>query len=244
MEERTADDLALAGKVRELHDHLLHFGLEVARPRGHLREDLVAYRSSASHRAAAVRWHVLLLFDCARRHHRRMNESPQTILELHDDPRVEWQVRRELLFVFDDVIFNGLSLFDYLAHLFEAVFVGEAEEFSWAKLASATTRVTSTSYPERLLGAVAAADSRLVTNLRRLRNKVIHETAQSAVATRTLNLEALSSTVRVEAPETATGYFPQLAGLDILSSAEVLGSAVLTEACLVASAARASVTRN
>lgn len=128
-------------------------------------------RDALNYRAASLRWHVDLLI-------KQESEQAQFIVDAGFSPNMDPNAVHHALsilgFVFDDLLFNAASLFDYLAKFISSVgYVdGNSKQNEWKGLASKRQR--DLLEHAGLAAIIEETDRIWVTPLMSLRSQVIH----------------------------------------------------------------------
>lgn len=116
-------------ELLQLRDHAIAFGLKMVTTRigglGSGKEKIIfEIRDSLIYRAWSVHWHV----DYLERQHRAFEKQlHQHFLEALDSPQPLLSHRYILSYIFDDVVFNSASMFDYVGNLVGLTYLGPTE---------------------------------------------------------------------------------------------------------------------
>lgn len=145
---------------------------------------MIHLRDSLSYRAEAVLWHPAMLRVLQSTGTRRLRDSRPNTLESHG---LLLQVASEHHFLFDDLVFNSLSLFDYVGNSVGFSLYGERRrKAKWARIQRyaadpafeqrehPATRISSSALGACILGVYA----KLVKALTEYRAALIHYEAQ------------------------------------------------------------------
>lgn len=118
--------LPQSSELLRLRDQAIAFGLACVKTRiGHLgsgKEKIIfEIRDSLIYRAWSVHWHV----DYLERQHQAFEKQLRgKITEALDSPQLLFSHRYILSYIFDDIVFNSASMFDYVGNLVGLTYLG------------------------------------------------------------------------------------------------------------------------
>ena len=203
----------------ELCDRLIRFGLEYSswRPGGtihhdeRLRRRVFRGRDDIIYRAKSVLWHATEL-NRSRRQVREAFRDKATSLQAHQAFPEGFQyyltVHHHL---FDDVVFNVQSIFDYLAALISDLRLPKRR--LWGKLIADCSKNNSAVEPA-LSDALLVAHRAWVGKLGTYRGDLIHREAQSGTGQSTLDSDTLTMTRTVRTPPRFAARLATILGPD------------------------------
>ena len=113
-------------ELLRLRNQAIAFGLACVKARiGHLgsgKEQIIfEIRDSLIYRAWSVQWHVNYL---ERQYQAFEKQLQGDITEALDSPQLLFNHRQILSYIFDDVVFNSVSMFDYVGNLVGLAYLG------------------------------------------------------------------------------------------------------------------------
>jgi hypothetical protein len=206
-------ELQDVAKAREeLATELVQMGLEFAK-RNYLNigsdhspalretyRTVLRLRDSIQHRATSVMWHVAVLYDGREGVRRRFEQDNVASFEATDaDPMPLIHYMRRQSFLFDDLLFNTVSLFDYIGHLIGVTrFAGK--KHVWSQVA-AQCRKTPCRVPERLASVVVEANERWIRALDQFRDDLIHYEDPARSGQESFDFETTTMTWTVWMPD-------------------------------------------
>lgn len=129
-------------------------------------------RESLRYRANCLVWHVMLL---AKTKHDLMVLSEQTINDMGKNITVRRKAMHNLAYVFDDVVFHAVSLFDYLGDLILKCHLEKYKgDRQWSRVVKMKNKIPDTS----LMEVMEEIDDSWVKSLSRYRGSIIHNKAE------------------------------------------------------------------
>lgn len=216
-DDSTADEMkAAAAAFERLFREQLHLGLEITKrqrldflPHAEAkrkREQVFDLRDSIRHRAHSLLWHLRWLHQ--RRAAVRMRSKETFIAELDSggDPGPALQYIRMQYYLLDDVIFNMLSLFDYIGNLVGTLRLN-APRLYWAQVAKRCRKNPNPLNPT-LVTLIVTANDRWVDGIQRFRGKLIHHEATLGQGASSLDLNTLSANWHAWLPGELKAHLP------------------------------------
>lgn len=191
---------------------------------------------SVKWRLDAIEFHISLTHDW-----HELHEEAIAFSDL-PDPNRSFLKRgvQQTSFLFDDIVFNAVSLFDYLACLAVQVHLDwERSQLEWPKLISRLRNELPNDQPASVIPVAERWNRRLVAKLVRYRGEVIHLRSDSPGGAIERDLLEGTSKLRVDQPERfrqravlGSAY----AGASLPEAAEHLGAQTLSSTSDLASA--------
>jgi hypothetical protein len=204
-----------------------------------LRTRVYRLRDSISYRATSVVWHLTVLSRAREDARRRLNTSAAAALEGTSSPMAALNFMRSQFFLFDDVVFNTLSLYDYLSRLIGAVRRFPTGRQLWAEMVK-DCRKKPSRIPPRVAELVIQTHETWVNELDRFRGQAIHEEAKLGRGQTALDLDTMQAAwhvwvpVELQAflrpittPEDAAGH------IDLVDGATALVTRAFTDAAAI-----------
>lgn len=190
-------------EILQLRDYAINFGLACVRTRiGHLgtgKEKIIfEIRDSLIYRAWAVNWHVKHLKD----HHCAFEKELQNrIPEAMNSPQLLFDHACILHYLFDDIVFNCASMFDYIGNLVGLAYLGTTKSrLKWnGAVKSAHDKknvIHSTPVSEKLV----TIHREWVDPLMGYRGDTIHHKINLGKATHTFDFSSDSAELKVQIP--------------------------------------------
>jgi hypothetical protein len=163
------------------------------------RDRLFDVRDSIMHRSGSLLWHLQVVHGQREAIRRKFANNPAACIEAFGSPIPALMHTQEQFFVFDDIIFNTLSLYDYLGSLVAAIYMREKGSLTWKGLVGISKRI-----PPLLAGDLPAlvvqAHEGWMDTVSSCRNRLIHNEALSAEGESSLDVEKIKLTWRVWLP--------------------------------------------
>jgi hypothetical protein len=148
------------------------------------------------------------------------------------DPQEWWAFQRHQFFVFDDVVFNTMSLLDYLARLAGAV-RWNGKSFDWKGLVTHCKRPQHASTMVQLADLVVRAHGGWVKPVKQFRGELIHQEASAQEGQKALDLNTKTVSWDVWFPKELKDKLPEIFGgqpdpMDIVDGALALAHKAIT----------------
>ena len=160
-----------------LRDQAMAFSHACIKTRiGHLGTDkskiIFEIRDSLIYRAWFVQWHV----DYLQRQHRAFEKELQgQILEVLNSPQLLFTHRSVLSFIFDDIVFNSASMFDYIGNLVGLAYLGPNKtRLKWNGALNSSRDKSNPIYGAPVAEKLLIAHKEWVDHLMNYRGDTIH----------------------------------------------------------------------
>lgn len=194
--------------VQQLVQHCIAYKSDVGRKEGKKpsltlgwtgSDAFIDSRESLRYRANCLVWHVMLL---AKTKHDFMALSEQTINDTGKNIDVRRQAMYNLAYIFDDVVFHAVSLFDYLG---DVILKCHLEKYRGDRQWNRVVKMTNQIQDKSLMEAMKKIDDTWVKSLSRYRGSIIHNKAEmgSVGVSRNYNSEGVSFNHSFEIPQRA-----------------------------------------
>lgn len=199
--------------VQQLVQHCISYKSDVRRKEGRAPSLTIGWtgsdaffdsRESLRYRAHCLVWHVMLL---AKTQHDFMALSEQTINDTGKNIAVRRQAMYNLAYLFDDVVFHAVSLFDYLGDLILKCHLEKYRgDRQWNKVVKMRNKIPDT----LLTAAMMGIDDNWVKSLSRYRGSIIHNKAEmgSVGVSLSHSSEGISFNHSFEIPQRAYEVLP------------------------------------
>jgi hypothetical protein len=198
----------LSPDLAALRDALLHLTVAVPKPPTRitgLSDKALRARDAIILRARATVWHVSVIDREYAMANAYANRSPVAIISEMNDPDFLLGIRATLSHLLDDVVFNAMSMLDYLGFLLACVFDLSLEErHTWARTARRIAKASASAgaYPASIREKIADAHQEWVSGLDAFRGVLIHREVAPATATKTFHIEPLGCQLEFCLPRT------------------------------------------
>jgi hypothetical protein len=203
-----------------LNDELVKMGLEFLqrnhfdiRPSPALRQKrrrVLDLRDSAIYRATSIAWHAGALYERRAAIRRHFQRDRVASLEATDgDPTPLLDHMRRQSFLLDDILFNAVSLFDYIAHLI-GVLRFDGQGCVWSYLVKECRKTPCRLNAPALVLVVVEAEDRWLGRLDAFRDKVIHNEALAHSGHESFDMKSITMTWRVWMSDEWKSYVPAL----------------------------------
>jgi len=137
-----------------------------------LKRRVLDLRDSVQYRATSINWHAAALYQHRAVVRRRFEEDVVASLEDLDDPMPLIQHIRQQSFLLDDILFNTISMFDYLGHLIGLMRLG-GKKYVWSGVVRQCSRIPCP-VAAGLAKLIVEADVRWIARLDQFRDDLIH----------------------------------------------------------------------
>lgn len=129
-------------------------------------------RESLRYRANCLVWHVILL---EKKKQDFMALSENTINDTGKNLQVRMQAMYNLAYIFDDIVFHSVSLFDYLGDL---IIKCHLEKYRGDRLWSKVVKMKNQIPDSSIMKVIKEVDKNWVKSLSRYRGSIIHNKAE------------------------------------------------------------------
>jgi len=128
--------------------------------------------------------------------------AEQVMAKGPNQPNLMNQAQHELQFLFDDIVFNSVSAFDYLARFISVTYLGEHCSLKWPSLLRASSDKKNKMFNFQMAALVRSTNQIWVDKLYEYRSEVIHtnhDQTESSIKTR-VTPDSISSNLFVKTP--------------------------------------------
>ena len=179
------DPRALEIAEDQLRVELVKMGLEYIRrnrietdptpERRATRKRVLRLRDAITYRAWSLLWHASTLYGRRAAEWRRLEKDIVLAIETGPtgDPGPFLRHVQQQFFLLDDIVFNTLSLFDYLGNLIGVTRL-DGRPLKWADLVKICRKTHCPLRGQALPQMIAAADGRWIEQMARFRGELIH----------------------------------------------------------------------
>lgn len=163
----------LRKKKSALNTKFIKFSLEYANKISGMDIDnvVLGLRSSLLFRLGSLIFHYEYLVNHKKQYLSAINEKPGLSNETH---HIAHSATNTQTIIFDDLIFNSVSVFDYLGYFISVLTYGIHKKWTWNKLYKATkndeSKISNSIFKEKLV----KVHSEFIDNLYEFRSELIH----------------------------------------------------------------------